>query len=102
MCLKQNDQFATHILKDYLCKLHIDSSIINGHKHISTAIDKGVHPSLGLHLLVQLSMDLLFYLLKVIKSVLYSAQNAKYMAPMAPECRKTPTWDFSAPGLAKK
>ena len=47
MCLKQKDQFATHILKDYLCKLHIDSSIDIEHKHISTKIDKGVHPLMG-------------------------------------------------------
>jgi hypothetical protein len=26
-------------------------------KHINTTSDKGVHPSLGLHLLVQLAMD---------------------------------------------
>jgi hypothetical protein len=51
------DQFATHRFKDYLWKIHIDSSIIIEHKHISIAIDKGVHPSLGLHLLVQLPMD---------------------------------------------
>jgi hypothetical protein len=57
MCLKKMDQFATHRLRDYSCKIHIDSSIINEHKHINTAIDKGVHPSLGLHLLVQLPMD---------------------------------------------
>jgi hypothetical protein len=52
MCLNQMDQFATHRLKDYLYKLHIDNNIIIEHKHISTTIDKGVHPSLGLHLLV--------------------------------------------------
>jgi hypothetical protein len=57
MFLKQKDQFATHKLKDYLCKLYIDNSIIIEHKHISTTIDKGVHPSYGLHLLVQLPMD---------------------------------------------
>jgi hypothetical protein len=51
------DQFATHRLRDYSCKIHIDNSIINEHKHINTKIDKGVHPSLGLHLLVQLPMD---------------------------------------------
>ena len=39
--------------------------------------DKGVHPSLGLHLLVQLPMDHLYYLLKVLKNVLYNAQNSK-------------------------
>jgi hypothetical protein len=46
-------------------------------------------------------MDLLYYLLKVIKYVLYKAQNAKYMAPMASERPKTPSWTFSAPDLAK-
>jgi hypothetical protein len=46
-------------------------------------------------------MDLLYYFLKVLKYVLYNAQNAKYMAPMALECPKTHSWDFSAPRLAK-
>jgi hypothetical protein len=46
-------------------------------------------------------MDLLYYFLKVIKYVLYNAQNAKYMAPMASKCPKTPIWAFSAPRLAK-
>jgi hypothetical protein len=46
-------------------------------------------------------MDILYYLLKVIKYVLYNAQNAKYMAPMASECPKTPSWAFSTPDLAK-
>jgi hypothetical protein len=41
----------------------------------NTTNDKGVHPSLGLHLLVQLPMDLLYYFLKVLKYVLYNAQN---------------------------
>jgi hypothetical protein len=34
-------------------------------------------PGDGLHLLVHLPMDLLYYFLKVIKYVLYNAQNAK-------------------------
>jgi hypothetical protein len=46
-------------------------------------------------------MDLLYYLLKVLKNVIYNAQNAKYMAPMAPERPKSPSWDFLAPCLAK-
>jgi hypothetical protein len=46
-------------------------------------------------------MDLLYYLLKVLKYVLYNAQNAKYMAPMALERPKTPNWDFSTLHLAK-
>jgi hypothetical protein len=58
LCVKSKwINFATHKIKDYSCKIQIDSSIINEHKHINTAIDKGVHPSLGLHLLVQLPMD---------------------------------------------
>jgi hypothetical protein len=47
-------------------------------------------------------MDLLYYFLKVLKTMLYSAQNAKYMPLMAPERPKTPSWAFSAPGLEKK
>jgi hypothetical protein len=54
-----------------------------------------------LHLLVQLPMDLLYYLLKVLKYVLYNAQNDKKMAPMASERPKTPSWAFLAPRLAK-
>ena len=47
--------------------MHINSSIINEHKTHNTTNDKGVHPSLGLHLLVQLLMDHLYYLLKFLK-----------------------------------
>jgi hypothetical protein len=47
-------------------------------------------------------MDHLYYFLKVLKNVLYNAQNAKYTTPMASERPKTPSWDFSAPRLAKK
>jgi hypothetical protein len=46
-------------------------------------------------------MDLLYYFLKVLKYVLYNAQNSKYMAPMASEHPKTPSWTFLAPDLAK-
>jgi hypothetical protein len=55
--------------------MHINNSIINEHKTLNTTNDKGVHPSLGLHLLVQLPMDHYYYLLKVLKNVLYNAQN---------------------------
>ena len=71
--------------------MHINSSIISEQKTHNTTNDKGVHPSLGLHLLVQLPMDLLYYFLKVIKYVLYNAQNDKMMAPMASERPKTPS-----------
>ena len=81
--------------------MHINNIIINEHETHNTTNDKGVHPSLGLHLLVQLPMDLLYYLLKVLKNVLYNAQNAKMMAPAALERPKTPSWAFSAPRLAK-
>jgi len=57
--------------------MDINSSRNNEQKTHNTTNDKGVHPSLGLHLLVQLPMDRLYYLLKVIKNVLYNAQNAK-------------------------
>jgi hypothetical protein len=57
--------------------MHINNNIINEQKTHNTTNDKGVHPSLGLHLLVQLPMDHLYYLLKVLKNVLYNAQNAK-------------------------
>jgi hypothetical protein len=81
--------------------MHINNSNNCEQKTHNTANDKGVHPSLGLHLLVQLLMDHLYYLLKVLKNVLYNAQNAKLTAPMASECPKTPSWAFSAPRLAK-
>jgi hypothetical protein len=81
--------------------MHITIAINSEQKTHNTTNDKGVHPSLGLHLSVQLPMDLLYYFLKVLKNVLYNAQNAKYMAPMAPEQPKTPSWAFSAPRLAK-
>jgi hypothetical protein len=56
--LKENGSILQNInLKDYSCKIQIDNSIINEHKQINTTIDKGVHPSPGLHLLVQLPMD---------------------------------------------
>jgi hypothetical protein len=57
--------------------MHIKSSKNSEQKTHNTANDKGVHPSLGLHLLVQLPMDHFYYLLKVIKNVIYNAQNAK-------------------------
>jgi hypothetical protein len=41
-------------------------------------------------------------LLKVLKNVLYNAQNDQQTAPMASERPKTPSWAFSAPRLAKK
>ena len=81
--------------------MHINNSNNSEQKTHNTTNDKGVHPSLGLHLLVQLPMDHLYYFLKVLKNVLYNAQNAKYTAPMASECPQTPSWAFSAPCLAK-
>jgi hypothetical protein len=57
--------------------MHINNNIINEQKTHNTTNDKGVHPSLGLHLLVQLAMDHLYYFIKVLKNVLYNAQNAK-------------------------
>jgi hypothetical protein len=47
-------------------------------------------------------MDHYYYLLKVLKNVLYNAQNDQQTAPMALEHPKTPSWAFSAPRLAKK
>jgi hypothetical protein len=61
----------------YSFEMHINNIIINEQKTHNTSNDKGVHPSLGLHLLVQLPMDHLYYLLKVLKNVLYNAQNSK-------------------------
>ena len=81
--------------------MHINNNIINEHKHINIANDKGVHPSLGVHLLVQLPMNHYYYLLKVLKNMLYNAQNDQQTAPMASECPKTPSWAFLAPCLAK-
>jgi hypothetical protein len=69
--------FNTTFKRIYSFKMHINSNIINEQKTHNTTNDKGVHPSLGLHLLVQLPMDHLYYLLKVLKNVLYNAQNAK-------------------------
>jgi hypothetical protein len=57
--------------------MHITATINSEHKTHNTTNDKGVHPSLGLHLLVQLPMDHLYYFLKVLKNVLYNAQNTK-------------------------
>jgi hypothetical protein len=57
--------------------MHINNSKNSEQKTHNTTNDKGVHPSLGLHLLVQLPMDHLYYLLKVLKNVLYNAQNSK-------------------------
>jgi hypothetical protein len=56
---KHNDSIMVVIdkLSNYTQFIHIDSSINIEHKHMFTAIDKGVHPSSGLHLLVQLPMD---------------------------------------------
>ena len=61
----------------YSFNMHIKEKINGEQKTHNTTNDKGVHPSLGLHLLVQLPMDHLYYLLKVLKNVLYNAQNAK-------------------------
>jgi hypothetical protein len=57
--------------------MHINNNKNSEQKTHNTTNDKGVHPSLGLHLLVQLPMDHLYYFLKVLKNVLYNAQNAK-------------------------
>jgi hypothetical protein len=38
----------------------------------------------------------------ILKKLSYNAQNTKWMASMASKRPKTPSWDFSAPGLAKK
>ena len=74
----QMDQFCnTNFYRNYSFKMHITTTINSEQKTHNTTNDKGVHPSLGLHLLVQLPMDLLYYFLKVIKYVLYNAQNAK-------------------------
>ena len=59
----------------YSFKMHTNNNIINEQKTHNTTNDKGVHPSLGLHLLVQLPMDHFYYLLKVLKNVLYNSQN---------------------------
>jgi hypothetical protein len=56
--LKANGSTLKHIIKKiYSFKMHINNNIINEHKTLNTTNDKGVHPSLGLHLLVQLPMD---------------------------------------------
>jgi hypothetical protein len=81
--------------------MYINNNKNNEHKTHSTTNDKGVHPSLGLHLLVHLPMDHLYYFIKVLKNVLYNAQNAKSTAPMAPERPKTPSRAFLTPRLAK-
>jgi hypothetical protein len=47
--------------------MHINNNIINEQKTHNTTNDKGVHPSLGLHLLVQLPMDHLYYFSKCSK-----------------------------------
>jgi hypothetical protein len=57
--------------------MHINNNNNSEQKTHDTTNDKGVHPSLGLHLLVQLPMDHFYYLLKVLKNVFYNAQNAK-------------------------
>jgi hypothetical protein len=101
--LKENGSTLQHNFnRIYSFNMHINKSIINEQKTHNTANDKGVHPSLGLHLLVQLPMDHLYYFLKVLKNVLYNPQNAKMTAPMASELPKTPSWAFSVPRLAKK
>jgi hypothetical protein len=74
--LKENGSTLQHIFnRIYSFKMHINNNIINEQKTHNTTNDKGVHPSLGLHLLVQLPMD--HYLLKVLKNVLYNIQNSK-------------------------
>jgi hypothetical protein len=97
------DQLCKKIFnRIYSFKMHINNSIINEHKTHNTTNYKGVHPSLGLHLLVELPMDHLYYFLKVLKNMIYNAQTAKETAPMASEHPKTTNWDFLAPHLAKK
>jgi hypothetical protein len=51
--------------------MHINSNKNSEQKTHNTTNDKGVHPSLGLHLLVQLPMDHLYYLIKVIKKMCF-------------------------------
>jgi hypothetical protein len=78
MCKNANGSTLQHKFnRIYSFKMHINSSKISEQKTHNTTNDKGVHPSLRLHLLVQLPMDHLYYLLKVLKNVLYNAQNAK-------------------------
>jgi hypothetical protein len=78
MCLKENGSTLQHNFnRIYSFRMHINNNNNSEQKTHNTTNDKGVHPSLGLHLLVQLPMDILYYLLKVLKNVLYNAQNAK-------------------------
>ena len=48
--------------------MHINNNKNSEQKTHNTTNDKGVHPSLGLHLLVQLPMDHYYYFLKVLKT----------------------------------
>ena len=49
------DQLCKHIInRIYSFKMHMNNNIISEHKTHNTTNDKGVHPSLGLHLLVHL------------------------------------------------
>jgi hypothetical protein len=78
MCLKANGSTLQHNFnRIYSFKMHINNNNNSEQKTHNTTNDKGVHPSLGLQLLVQLPMDLLYYFLKVLKNVLYNAQNDK-------------------------
>ena len=46
-------------------------------------------------------MEIFLLMLKVSKTMLYNAHNEKWMASMAPERPKTPSWALHTPGLAK-
>ena len=75
--MKMDHLCNTNFNRIYSFNMHINSRKISEQKTHNTTNDKGVHPSLGLHLLVQLPMNLLYDLLKVLKYVLYNAQNSK-------------------------
>jgi hypothetical protein len=82
--------------------MQINSSIINEHKHITQQMIKEFTPLLGYISWSSFQWIIIINLLKVLKNVLYNAQNDQQTAPMASECPKTPSWAFSAPRLAKK
>jgi hypothetical protein len=100
MCLGNWIKLLTQKFNEFLPnhEQHISHIKTIKNEHITQQMIKEFTPLLG-----YISWSSFpWIILIMIKKCFYSAQNKKYMAPMAPECPKTPSWDFSAPGLAKK
>jgi hypothetical protein len=102
MCLKKQDQFATHIIGLLMQETHRQQykSLNIRHKHSNLIKEftplRATSPGPASKWIFNIK------LLKVLKNIPYSAQIDKLTAPMAPQRPKTPVWALSAPETVEK